>query len=106
MDIPQHPGARSPVFIFIRGNSSMAPNYAVLCKCRRVLNRVVSWRRTLILVGVIGAVTSLVFVSSASFDDRAGSKTPASDKRRQPEAPALRNPKTLARNRPPHQDPI
>src|ERR1044071_3050677 len=89
MDIPQHPGARSPVFVFIRGNSSMAPNYAVLCKCRRVLNRIVSWRRTLILLAVIGAMTSLVFVSSASLDDRSASKTPASDKRRQPEAPVL-----------------
>jgi len=38
---------------------------------------------------VVGALTSLVFVSSASFDKRAGGKTPAGDKRSQPQAPGF-----------------
>jgi len=65
----------------------------VLNKSRRAFHRIVSWRGRLVLVVVIGALTSLVLVSSARFDERAGSNTPpspdSSDKRRKPQDPGL-----------------
>src|SRR5687767_927239 len=70
----------------------MTPN-PVLDKCRQALACMVSWRKKVVLLSVIGALTSLALVSFARFDERAGMNTPgsraSSDKRRQPQGQAL-----------------
>src|SRR5215216_5905387 len=63
----------------------MPPNRRVISKYRRGLDRLVSWRRTLVLLSVLGALTSLVLVSSAHLEDRGTRKSP---ERRQPQGQA------------------
>src|SRR5688572_19717236 len=70
----------------------MTPN-PVLNRCRRAFDRILRWRRRLVLLGVIGALSSVVLVSAARFEERVGfnrSDSPSSsDKRRQPQGAAL-----------------
>src|SRR5689334_21681718 len=54
---------------------------------RSVLNRIVPWRRPLILLCLAGALMSLVLVSSASVEEGAlGGAIAATDKHREPKA--------------------
>ena len=70
----------------------MTPN-PILNRCRRAFDRIVRWRRRLVLLGVISALSSVVLVSSAQLEQRVGINIPASpstsDKRRQSQGPAL-----------------
>ena len=72
----------------------MAPKPPAVFGSRKVFRRIVSYRRILLLLCVVGALSSLVLVSSARFDERNDNNSPASnigDKRRQPQNPALQS---------------
>ena len=47
----------------------MTPN-PILNRCRRAFDRIVRWRRRLVLLGVISALSSVVLVSSAQLEQR------------------------------------